>query len=182
MDGTGEHYAKWNKPGGERQIPYDFACKWNLINNTNKQAKYNQRHWNKKTNWQWSEGRQEGDNGKVGGGTSQRIWIEDSCACTMGWERVGWGIRVQRDDGTGGEARNWPQRAGTPGTQPCGPREVMGRESQSTPSTPPPAVGTQISWEGSSLQREACRDVRPVESVLHRRWLRTRFTTVSQAR
>ena len=21
MDGTGEHYAKWNKPGGERQIP-----------------------------------------------------------------------------------------------------------------------------------------------------------------
>ena len=20
MDGTGEHYAKWNKPGGERQI------------------------------------------------------------------------------------------------------------------------------------------------------------------
>ena len=24
MDGTGEHYAKWNKPGGERQIPYDL--------------------------------------------------------------------------------------------------------------------------------------------------------------
>ena len=22
MDGTGEHYAKWNKPGGEGQIPY----------------------------------------------------------------------------------------------------------------------------------------------------------------
>ena len=21
MDGTGEHYGKWNKPGGERQIP-----------------------------------------------------------------------------------------------------------------------------------------------------------------
>ena len=24
MDGSGEHYAKWNKPGGERQIPYDL--------------------------------------------------------------------------------------------------------------------------------------------------------------
>ena len=22
MDGTGEHYAEWNKPGSERQIPY----------------------------------------------------------------------------------------------------------------------------------------------------------------
>ena len=47
MDGTGEHYAKWNKPGGERQIPYDLTYKWSLINNTNKQTKYNQRHWNK---------------------------------------------------------------------------------------------------------------------------------------
>ena len=33
-----------NKPGGERQIPYDLTFKWNLINKTNKQAKYNQRH------------------------------------------------------------------------------------------------------------------------------------------
>ena len=46
MDGSGEHYAKWNKPGDERQIPYDPTYKWNLINKTNKQAKYNQRHWN----------------------------------------------------------------------------------------------------------------------------------------
>ena len=46
MDGTGEHYAKWNKPGGERQIPYDLTYKWNLINKTSKQAKCNQRHWN----------------------------------------------------------------------------------------------------------------------------------------
>ena len=46
MDGTEEHYAKWNKPGGEKQIPYNLNYKWNLINKTNKQAKYNQRHWN----------------------------------------------------------------------------------------------------------------------------------------
>ena len=43
MGGTGEHYAEWNKPGSERQIPYDFTYKWNLINKTNKQAKCNQR-------------------------------------------------------------------------------------------------------------------------------------------
>ena len=46
MDGTGEHYAKWNKPGGERQILYDLTFKWNLINKTNKHVKYNKRHWN----------------------------------------------------------------------------------------------------------------------------------------
>ena len=31
-------------PGGERQIPYDLTCKWNLINETNKQAKYSQKN------------------------------------------------------------------------------------------------------------------------------------------
>ena len=25
MDGTGEHYVKWNKTVGERQILYDFT-------------------------------------------------------------------------------------------------------------------------------------------------------------
>ena len=24
LDESGDHYAKWNKPGGERQIPYDL--------------------------------------------------------------------------------------------------------------------------------------------------------------
>ena len=45
MDGSGEHYAEWNKPDGERQI-YDLTYKWDLINKTNNQAKYNQRQWN----------------------------------------------------------------------------------------------------------------------------------------
>ena len=27
MHGTGEHYANWNKSGGERQIPYDLTYK-----------------------------------------------------------------------------------------------------------------------------------------------------------
>ena len=46
MDGTGEHYAKWNKPGGKGQIPYDLTFNWSLINKRKKQAKNNQRHWN----------------------------------------------------------------------------------------------------------------------------------------
>ena len=32
MDATGKHYAKRNKPGGERQIPYDLTFNRNLIN------------------------------------------------------------------------------------------------------------------------------------------------------
>ena len=47
MDGTGKHYTKWNKPGCERETPHDLTHKWNLINKMNKQAKQNQRHWNK---------------------------------------------------------------------------------------------------------------------------------------
>ena len=31
MDGTGDYYAKGNKPDGERQILYDTACKRNLM-------------------------------------------------------------------------------------------------------------------------------------------------------
>ena len=46
MEGSGEHYAKWKKPGSEREIPYDLTYKCNLINKTNKQEKYNQTHWN----------------------------------------------------------------------------------------------------------------------------------------
>ena len=40
-------YAKWNKPGSERLIPYDLTYKWNLITKTNTQTKKNQRHGNK---------------------------------------------------------------------------------------------------------------------------------------
>ena len=44
MGGTGEHYAKRNKPGREGQIPYDLTFNRKLINKMNKQAKYSQRH------------------------------------------------------------------------------------------------------------------------------------------
>ena len=45
MDETGEHYAKWNKPDSESEIPYDLTFNWNIINRRKKQTKYNQRHW-----------------------------------------------------------------------------------------------------------------------------------------
>ena len=32
MERPREHYAKWNKPVRERQIPYDFTHMWNLMN------------------------------------------------------------------------------------------------------------------------------------------------------
>ena len=37
MDETGEHYAKWNKPGSEGQIPYDLTFNWNISNRRKKQ-------------------------------------------------------------------------------------------------------------------------------------------------
>ena len=42
----GGYYTKWNKPASERQISYDLTYMLNLIKKMNKQAKYNQRHWN----------------------------------------------------------------------------------------------------------------------------------------
>ena len=44
MDGPGEHYATWNKPVRERQIPYDLTHMWNLMNKLNWQAKQRQTH------------------------------------------------------------------------------------------------------------------------------------------
>ena len=71
MDGTGEHYAEWNKSGGETQIPYDLTYMWNLINKTSKQAKYNQRHWNieQTGSYQRGEGR-----GIIGEGPSRNMY------------------------------------------------------------------------------------------------------------
>ena len=58
MDGIGEHYAMWNKPGVERQIlPYDITFNRNLIKKTIKEAKYNQKHWN----WKQADSEQRGE-------------------------------------------------------------------------------------------------------------------------
>ena len=70
MDGTGEHYAKGNKPGSEGQIPYDLTYKWNLINKTDRQAKYNQRHGNKE---QTDSNQRGGGRGIMGGSRGRFI-------------------------------------------------------------------------------------------------------------
>ena len=44
MDGSRGYYAKWNKSGRERQIPYDFTYMWNLKNKINEQTKQKQTH------------------------------------------------------------------------------------------------------------------------------------------
>ena len=39
MDEIGEHYAKWNKPGSDGQIPCDLTFNCNIINKRKKQKK-----------------------------------------------------------------------------------------------------------------------------------------------
>ena len=79
---TGKHYAKQNKPNGERQIPYDLTFNRNLINKTNKQRKYNQR-LKLRIGWQWPEGRGEGISGGKGEGFAGTI-IKDTWTITGG--------------------------------------------------------------------------------------------------
>ena len=71
MDGTGEHYAKWNSPGGERIIAYDLTYKRTLRSKIEPEA------WKHGTDWQWPEGRGERDNGgKKGKGlVNKHVWM-----------------------------------------------------------------------------------------------------------
>ena len=62
MDGTEEHYAKCNKPGGEGQIPYDLTFKWDLFNKTNKQENIT-RDIEIKNNLTVTRGKLRGNNG-----------------------------------------------------------------------------------------------------------------------
>ena len=65
MDGTGEHYAKLNKPGSERQILYDLTFKWNIINKENSQQNIT-RDVQIKNNLTTARGERGGDNGWKG--------------------------------------------------------------------------------------------------------------------
>ena len=69
-DGTGKHYAKWNKPGSEREIQYDLTYMCNLIK-TNKQVKYNQKYWNKEQTDSYQRG---GGRGIIGKGPSRNMY------------------------------------------------------------------------------------------------------------
>ena len=60
-----------NYKNGQRQIPYDLTCKWNL-NKQNKQAKKNQKHWNKEQTD--SNQRGEGQQRKEGEESSRNMY------------------------------------------------------------------------------------------------------------
>ena len=101
MDGSGEHHAKWNKPGGRRQMPYDLAYEWNLINKTNKQAKYNQRRRNKE---QTDSNQREGGRGimrEIGEGLARNMYKEcmDKAKGEKDW---GWEVEVSGTGESGG--------------------------------------------------------------------------------
>ena len=65
MDGAGERYAKWNKPGGEGQILYDLTYNWNIINR--KKSKQNiTRDIEVKNNLTVARGEEGRDSGEKG--------------------------------------------------------------------------------------------------------------------
>ena len=66
MDGTGKHYAKQNKPGGEGQIPYDLTFKRNIINNNKKRKENITRDTESKNNLTVTRGEGGGGNGGKG--------------------------------------------------------------------------------------------------------------------
>ena len=69
MDGTGKHYAKGNKPGGERQIPYDLTFNRNLMNKqTSKQNITKDTEIEKRPTVTTPKGRGEGISGGKGEG------------------------------------------------------------------------------------------------------------------
>ena len=103
MGGTGEHRAKWNKPDSERQIPYDLTYKWNLINKTNRQAKYNQRHGNKEQTESNQRGRGGEYWGKIRKGSSRNMYKGHRDKATGGRFEGGRQGRVGRKGMVGGE-------------------------------------------------------------------------------
>ena len=74
MDGTGEYYVKWNKSVSERQLPYGLTYKRNLMNKI--MRKVEPETWKQGTDWQWPEGKREGDNGgKKKGLVKEHVWM-----------------------------------------------------------------------------------------------------------
>ena len=71
VDGTEEYYGKWNKPGGERQIPYDLTYKRDTMNKNKSTSKTEQETWKHRTAWQGPEGSGEEDTGGKGKGVVQ---------------------------------------------------------------------------------------------------------------
>ena len=102
MDGTGEHYAKWNKPGSKGQIPYDLTFTCYIITRRKKQTKYNQRHW----------GSEQSSSGQGGVGWGQ--WEEGIVGTTIKDTWTKSRVRVEVEEGGGfcsGVVEGWGKRA-----------------------------------------------------------------------
>ena len=84
MDWTGEHYAKWNMPYGERQISYDLTFKWNLINKTQTSKQNITRGMETRNRLTVTRGEVGRCNGGKKEWASHATWIEDSWAQKMG--------------------------------------------------------------------------------------------------
>ena len=77
MDGPGEHYAKWNKPVRERQIPYDLTHMWNLNEKTELTSKTETDSDEQMTAswWGWGvRGWRDGTKGKKDSWTWTTVW------------------------------------------------------------------------------------------------------------
>ena len=99
MDESGEHYAKWNKPGSKRQIPYDLTYKRNVMKKTNEQNRTRGiESWNRLTAVRGEGG--GGDWLKEGEGPSQRPCMKDPWT----WTTV-WGLTIEVGGGLGGEGQ-----------------------------------------------------------------------------
>ena len=97
MNGTGKCYAKQNKPGSERQIPYDLTFNRNLINETNKQNITKDTEIENRLTVTRGEG--EGISGEKGEGFVGTI-IKDTWTITWGWWKQegdveSWGVGLR---------------------------------------------------------------------------------------
>lgn len=55
--------VRWNKPGGEKQVPYDLNYKWNLVNKINERKNWTRdtETWNSLIALGGEEGRENGE-------------------------------------------------------------------------------------------------------------------------
>ena len=102
MDGSGEHYARLNRPSGKRQIPYDLTYKWNLIKKKkkNKQAKW-KRDIEIKKKLTVTRGEVGEDIGGKREGSSRNMYKGHLDKAKGGWDG-GWEVGMTGVGGSGG--------------------------------------------------------------------------------
>ena len=104
IDGTGEYYANWDKPGGEKQLPYELTYKWNLITKQTSELNIT-RNIEIKNKLTLTSG--EGNKGAKKGKGGQETCIKDPWTKKMVWgEDWMWEVVVGRARENNGGAGN----------------------------------------------------------------------------